>query len=120
MLKQLTYSDLQEFCKKLRRVAFESTLKVSKKKFKSPSEEVIDDVISIREVSTILLDEFSLETTDKYIVLDNDYTVCQLMLNSVINRLVSNELNRMVNDGVLDCGFDDDTNDFFFIVVKEE
>jgi len=122
MLRQLSYNELEEFCKKIRRIAFESTLKINakkkKKKFVSPAEEVIEDVITLKEVKTILVDEYSLETTDDYIVLDNDHSVCQMMLESVISRLINNELNKMVNEGVLDCYFDDDANDFLF-KVKE-
>jgi hypothetical protein len=116
MLRQLNYPELELFCLKIRRIAFESTLKVNskKKKFVSPAEEVIESVITLKEVKTLLIDEFSLDTTDEYVVLDNDHSVCQLMLESVISRLINNELNIMVNEGVLECYFDNDSNDFLF------
>ena len=118
MLRQLNYPELELFCKKIRRIAFESTLKVNakkkKKKFTPPSEEVIESVITLKEVKSLLIDEYSLDTTDKYVVLDNDESVCEKMLESVISRLINNELNIMVNEGVLECYFDSDTNDFMF------
>ena len=123
MLTKLNYAELDEFCKKIRRVAFESTLKVSakkkKKKFIPPLEEDINAVISIREIRTLLIAEYSVDTTNEHVVLNNDYAVCQKMLESIVNRLINNELNKMVNEGVLDCYFDDVANEFLFKVIKE-
>jgi hypothetical protein len=118
MLRQLNYPELELFCLKIRRIAFESTLKANakkkKKNFVSPADEVIESVITLKEVKTLLINEYSLDTTDEYVVLDNDESVCELMLESVISRLINNELNIMVNEGILECYFDSDANDFMF------
>lgn len=47
-------------------------------------------------------------------MIDASYENCAKLLDSVVDRLINNELNKMASEGELECYFDDDLNDFRF------
>jgi hypothetical protein len=121
MLKKLTIENFDNFVKKTRRIAFETPFKLAKKLklAKLATEEDIEQVISFKEVKLLILEQYSKEYNNDYVIIDNDYDNCSKILDSVISRLVNNELNKMASDGELECYFDSEINDFRFQIKKK-
>lgn len=116
MLQILSLENFDNFVKKVRRVAFERPFKVAKKSklVKQVSEEDIEKIITFKEVKILILDEYVVKQNEEYVVIDASYENCAKLLDSVVDRLINNELNKMASEGELECYFDDDLNDFRF------
>lgn len=122
MLKKLKIENFDDFVRRTRRVAFEAPFKLAKKLklARQATEEDIEKIISFKEVKLLILDQFVEEHTDEYVVINSDYETCSKILDSVINRLVNNELTKMASEGELECYFDSDINDFRFQIKQQE
>lgn len=79
----------------------------------------IDRVLNQTEAMSMSKD-FLTESGDE----DNQYKISEKnylrFLDSLTGRLVSNMLNKMVSQGLLESAFDDEANDFVFWVKDEE
>jgi hypothetical protein len=96
----------------------------------------IDDLISVRpedkdELDKILSFEESFNITTQIVkkqknkktnsirYMVND-TIFSEVLESLNDRMVSNLLNNLVNKGILETGFDNETNDFLFWIKEND
>lgn len=122
MLQKLPMIKFDDFVRKVRRIAFETPFKLAKKLklAKQASENDIEQIITFNEVKILILDEYVLEYNDEYVVIESNYENCSKILESTVNRLVNNELNKMASDGDAECYFDDETNEFRFQIKKEK
>lgn len=82
----------------------------------------MDKLISLEECEIIsrqfIKKKFSKkEKKNKYYITD---TRLEKMLESFNSRMVSNILNKLVNDGLLESAFDEQANDFIFWVKDNE
>ena len=122
MLQKLTMKKFDGFVKKVRRIAFETPFKLTKKLklAKQVSEEDIEQKITLKEVKLLILDEYVVEHNDKYVLIESNYENCSKILESTVNRLVNNELNKMASEGDAECYFDDEINDFRFQIKNKK
>jgi hypothetical protein len=96
----------------------------------------IDDLISVKpedtdELDKILSFEESLNITTQIVKKQKNkktnsirYVVNDIIFSEVLDslndRMVSNLLNNLVNKGVLETGFDNETNDFLFWIKEND
>ena len=88
-------------------------------KFIRPRQSEIDKVIGFDEVKTIIIEDFAESFENDIVVIDDDVEHCNEIFNAVFQRLINNELCIMASEGILDCYFDDEEEDFVF-KVKEK
>lgn len=122
MLQKLPMEKFDGFVKKVRRIAFETPFKLAKKLklAKQASEDDIEQIITFKEVKLLILDEYVVEYNDEYVLIESNYENCSKILESTVNRLVNNELNKMASEGEVECYFDDETNDFRFQIKNKK
>lgn len=83
----------------------------------TPEEEKELNKILSYEESEVLLKEHAKQQKNKktndtrYIISDIKFSK---FIDSLNSRMISNMLNNLVNKGILDSGFDDESNDFIF------
>jgi hypothetical protein len=89
---------------------------------KPEDQKELDQILSIEE-SLIIADPMFKKQTNKktkkirYMVND---TVFMQILESLNDRMISNMLNNLVNKGVLETGFDNESNDFVFWIKDND
>lgn len=119
VLQILTQKQFDKFVNKVRRAAYELPLRAKHlqegTKFVRPTIKDINKVLSLKEVKTIIIEDFAVGfETNGDIVLDDDSEKCGEIFNAVFQRLINNELCLMASEGILDCYFDDEEEDFIF------
>lgn len=79
--------------------------------------EELDKYLSLKEVTTIATSFIRFDKRKKrYIITVGDY---EKMVEAINSRLVSNIMMGLVRKGSLECGWDEERNDFCFWKVKE-
>lgn len=131
-MKQNYYiSDIKEFVNSTRAIVFNSfgsfhddqtAVDILLSTVKPEEEEELDRILSYDESMTIVKQYIVPQKNKKtkairYLVDENIY---MSILESLNNRMVSNMLNKMVNDGIVESAFDSNLNDFVFWIKDEE
>lgn len=131
-MKQNYYiSDIKEFVNSTRAIVFNSfgsfhddqtAVDILLSTVKPEEEEELDRILSYDESMTIVKQHIVPQKNKKtkairYLVDENIY---MSILESLNNRMVSNMLNKMVNDGIVESAFDSNLNDFVFWIKDEE
>jgi len=83
----------------------------------SPEEAAELNEILSQEEAAIICREFIKHDGETYIISNKRYVD---LIDSLNNRLVSNMLNNLVNKGMLETGFDPESNDFIFWIKDNE
>ena len=78
--------------------------------------EQLNEVLT-QEEAIIICREFMKNDGDTYLISNKRYVD---LIDSLNNRLVSNILNNLVNRGLLETGFDHESNDFIFWIKDNE
>jgi hypothetical protein len=123
--------NLSEFIEHARRLVFKFFGEVNKNSedylstiiasLNDDEEKELDKTLSFTECETIAKQFLKQKINKKTKAISyyiND-TILMDMLESFNNRMVSNILNKLVNDGLLESAFDEKHNDFIFWVKEE-
>jgi hypothetical protein len=112
--------DIEQFINSTRILVFNTfgDIKQNDSIYEITSEEEgeLNKILSYEE-SEVLLKEYVKQQKNKktndirYIISDIQFSK---FIDSLNSRMISNMLNNLVNKGVLDSGFDDESNDFIF------
>lgn len=125
-------NNLEEFIDHARRLVFKFFGEVNKdsedelttilSSLNSSEEEELDNTLSFAECESIakqLIKKKVNKKTKKISYFINDKILME-MLESFNSRMISNILNKLVNQGLLESAFDDKYNDFVFWVKEKE
>ena len=89
---------------------------------KPEDKDELDQILSIEEsmiIADTILKKQTHKKTKKIRYMVND-TVFMQILESLNDRMISNMLNNLVNKGVLETGFDNESNDFVFWIKNND
>ena len=114
--------DIETFLDQIRNVSFDKFLEVNKtvndeftsKLSENPGE--IDLTISRSEVENIAI-PFLKKKNGKYKISDK---ILQTIIEKINSRMISNSLNKLVSEGVIESAFDSELNDFVFWIKEDD
>lgn len=114
--------DIETFLDQIRNVSFDKFLEVNKtvndeftsKLSENPGE--IDLTISRSEVENIAM-PFLKKNNGKYKISDK---ILQTIIEKLNSRMISNSLNKLVSEGVIESAFDSELNDFVFWIKEDD
>jgi uncharacterized protein YjgD (DUF1641 family) len=113
--------DIETFLDQIRNVSFDKFLEVNKTvddEFTNKLSEntgEIDLTISISEVENIAM-PFLKKKNGKYKISDK---ILQTIIEKINSRMISNSLNKLVSDGIVESAFDSELNDFVFWLKED-
>lgn len=124
--------DLSEFIEHARRLVFKFFGEVNKNQsddlvtilssLSIDEEKELDSTLSFAECESIAKQFLKKKINKKTKIISyyiNDKILME-MLESINSRLVSNILNKLVNDGLLESAFDEEANDFIFWIKEDK
>lgn len=130
-MKKLNKKELESFIKQIRRIIFKSikeekeykpikneTLKevheiiLNKlKKVKLVNKEM-DNFLTVNE-SILIVEYHSKKIKDHWVIKDSE-KVCGKIAQDLFSRIINNALSKLSAEGLLECHYDDEENDFIF------
>lgn len=136
-MKKLNKKELESFIKQIRRMIFKSikeekekkpikneTLKqvheiiLSKlKKVKLVNKEM-DNFLTVNE-SILIVEDYS-KKVDNYWIINDSEKNCGRIAQELFSRVINNALSKLSSEGLLECHYDDEENDFIFNPIKNK
>lgn len=111
--------NLEEFLNQIRKISYEKFLEVNqtiKDEVTEKFHEELDEILSKQESDNIALPLLK-KHKDTYKV--SEKTVIKI-IEKLNSRMISNSLNKLVSEGVLESGFDSELNDFVFWIKEDQ
>lgn len=134
-VKKLNKKEVESFIKQIRKLIFKSikeereekpikneTLKevhniiLGKLKKVKLTNKDMDNFLTINE-SILILEDYSKKVDDHWIINDSEKN-CGKIAQDLFSRIINNALSRLSAEGLLECHYDDEENDFIFNPIK--
>lgn len=110
--------NLDEFLKQIRKISYEKFLEANKivgDEFTDRFQEELDEILSKQESDNIAL-PFLKKYKDTYKV--SEKTIIKI-IEKLNSRMISNSLNKLVSDGIIESAYDSELNDFVFWIKED-
>lgn len=111
--------NLDEFLKQIRKISYEKFLEANQMvndEFTDKFNDELDEILSKQEADNITMPLLK-KYKDTYKV--SEKTVIKI-IGKLNSRMISNSLNKLVSEGILESGFDSELNDFVFWINEDQ
>jgi hypothetical protein len=138
-MKKLNKKDLEGFAKEIRKVIFKN-LKEENKKNKSKVDNLelkkvhdiiinkiktiklfnknMEEILTVGE-SVLIIKNYAKQLNDNVWMLDESKKTCTEIAQDIFSRIINNTLSKLSSEGILECHYDSEENDFIFNVKED-
>lgn len=134
-MKKLNNKELESFAKEIRKVIFKNLKEEDEKKIKNLQLKKVHDIIleklkkvklfnkNMEEILTVnesvlIIKNYAKRTDEDTWLINDSEKTCAEIAQDIFSRIINNTLSKLSSEGLLECHYDSEENDFIFNVKE--